>query len=139
MLGVPSIAVSLATRDADSDYSCAANFAADLVDVARQKRKSWSRRTFLNVNVPNSRVKGVRITSQGRRDYYAKVEQRVDPRSRVYFWIKQGFSRWEKNGMSDIAAIRDHYISVTPLHFDFTDYNVLDELQDWGLKFNGQE
>jgi 5'-nucleotidase len=138
MLGVPSIAVSLATREPGSDYSRAAAFAAELVSTARAKQKAWSRRTFLNVNVPVGRVRGVRITSQGRRDYYAKVEQRVDPRSRVYFWIKQGFSRWEKNGMSDIAAIRESYISVTPLHFDFTDYDVLDELQGWGLKYNGQ-
>ena len=91
----------------------------------------------MNVNVPRGKVHGVRVTSQGRRDYWAKVEERVDPRSRVYYWIKQGFSRWEKNGMSDIHALRSHYISVTPLQFDFTNYNALDELVSWDLRFNG--
>lgn len=138
MLGVPSIAVSLATKEKDADYSTAARFAAEMVEVVI-KKKDWGRRTFLNVNVPNEKVKGVRVTSQGRRDYWAKVEERVDPRSRVYYWIKQGFSRWEKNGMSDIHALRDRYISVTPLQFDFTNYNALDTVQSWNLKFNGKK
>ncbi len=136
MLGVPSIAVSLATKDEDADYSAAAGFASEIVRTLVEK-KDWSRRTFLNVNVPKGKVRGVRVTSQGRRDYWAKVEERVDPRSRVYYWIKQGFSRWEKNGMSDIHALRSHYISVTPLQFDFTNYNALDELVSWDLRFNG--
>lgn len=137
MLGVRSIAVSLATKGEDGDYSTAAAFAAEIVEVV-VKKKDWGPRTFLNVNVPTSKVKGVRITSQGRRDYWARVEERVDPRSRVYYWIKQGFSRWEKNGMSDIHALRDHYISVTPLQFDFTNYDALETLQSWNLKFNGK-
>lgn len=136
MLGRPSIAVSLATRSEDSDYSNATRFIAELVPTVLGKN-SWSRRTFLNVNVPDARIQGVRITSQGRREYFAKVEERIDPRSRVYYWIKKGFSRWEKNGMSDIAALRDRYISVTPLQFDFTAYSVLDELDSWKLNFNG--
>ncbi len=136
MLGVPSIAVSLASKDEDADYSAAAGFASEIVRTMVEK-KEWNRRTFLNVNVPRGKVHGVRVTSQGRRDYWAKVEERVDPRSRVYYWIKQGFSRWEKNGMSDIHALRNHYISVTPLQFDFTNYKALDELESWDLRFNG--
>ena len=57
---------------------------------------------------------------------------------RVYYWIKQGFSRWENNGMSDIAAVRERFISVTPLQFDFTAYNALEELSTWELRFNGR-
>ncbi len=91
MLGVRSLAVSLATKGEDADYGIAAAFAAEITDVV-VKKKDWGRRTFLNVNVPNNKVRGVRVTSQGRRDYWAKVEERVDPRSRVYYWIKQGFT-----------------------------------------------
>ena len=138
MLGVPSLAISLASKDEDADYGVAAKFAAEITEIVVTK-KDWGRRTFLNVNVPSSKVKGVRVTSQGRRDYWAKVEERVDPRSRVYYWIKQGFSRWEKNGMSDIHALRDHFISVTPLQFDFTNYNALDTVESWNLSFNGKK
>ena len=134
ILGIPSFAVSLASKS-DQDYSVAAEFAAHLALVLQDKK--LPRRTYLNVNVPLGEVTGVRITSQGHRNYWAKVEERVDPRSRVYFWIKQGISRWERNGISDIHAIREKMISVTPLHIDFTNYSVLDELTSWGLSFNG--
>ncbi len=134
ILGIPSFAVSLISKS-DEDYSVAAEFAGHLARVLQDKK--LPRRTYLNVNVPVGEVAGVRITSQGHRNYWAKVEERVDPRSRVYFWIKQGISRWERNGVSDIHAVREKMISVTPLHIDFTNYSALDELTSWGLSFNG--
>ncbi len=134
MLGVRSFAVSLASKESE-DFRTAAEFAAQLAQIVAGK--SLPQQTFLNVNVPVGKVEGVRITSQGRRDYRANVERRVDPRSRVYFWIKQGFSRWERNGVSDITAVRENLISVTPLHIDFTNYRALDELASWGLNWNG--
>ncbi len=137
MLGVPALAISLASKVDDADYSDAAHFGTMMAKTLVEKQ-NWGRRTFLNVNVPSAKVKGVRITAQGRRDYWAKVEERIDPRSRVYYWIKQGFSRWEKNGMSDIAAVRERFISVTPLQFDFTAYNALEELSTWELRFSDE-
>ena len=134
MLGITSFAISLASK-ASVDYKTAAEFAVQLARIVAAKQ--LPRHTFLNVNVPAGKVEGVRITSQGKRDYRANVEQRVDPRSRVYFWIKQGFSRWERNGVSDITAVRENLISVTPLHIDFTNYQALDELASWGLNWNG--
>jgi 5'-nucleotidase len=134
MLGITSFAVSLASKVSE-DYRIAGEFSVQLAQIVT--RKKLPRQTFLNVNVPAGKVDGVRITSQGRRDYRANVEKRVDPRSRVYFWIKQGFSRWERDGISDIMAVRDNLISVTPLHIDFTNYQALDELASWGLNWNG--
>ena len=136
MLGLPALAISLANKDEHPDFSDAAHFGTMIAKILGEKQ-DWGRRTFLNVNVPSAKVKGVRITAQGRHDYAAKVEERIDPRSRVYEWIKQGLGGWEKNGMSDIAAIRERFISVTPLQFDFTAYNALAELSDWELRFNG--
>lgn len=134
ILGIPSFAVSLASK-LDGDYSTAAEFSVEL--AMRMRKQKLPRRTFLNVNVPPGEVKGVRITSQGSRSYRAAVEERVDPRSRVYFWIKQGFSRWERNGVSDMIAVREQMISVTPLHIDFTNYDALEEVASWDLSWNG--
>jgi 5'-nucleotidase len=137
MLGVPSMAISLASKDPEADYAQAASFAAQLAPLVAGK-KEWSRRTFLNVNVPDSKVRGVRITSQGRRASWTKVEERVDPASRIYYWMKQGFSKGERDGAaSDVSALRDSYISITPLQFDFTAYSVLEELLSWDVRFNG--
>ena len=134
MLGIRAFAVSLASKT-HGDYSHAAAFAAQLARLLDEK--TLPRRTFLNVNVPVGQIRGVRVTSQGRREYRAKVEERVDPRSRVYFWIKEGFSRWEKNGVSDITAVRESHISVTPLQIDLTNYKALDDVVSWNMKWNG--
>lgn len=134
MLGITSFAVSLTSKTSE-EFGTASEFAVQLAQIVT--RKKLPRQTFLNVNVPTGDVEGIRITNQGSGDYRANVEKRVAPRSRVSFWIKQGFSRWERNGISDIAAVRENLISVTPLHIDFTNYNALDELASWGLNWNG--
>ncbi len=134
MLGITSFAVSLASKTSE-EFGTASEFAVQLAQIVT--RKKLPRQTFLNVNVPTGDVEGIRITSQGSGDDRANVEKRADPRSRVYFWIKHGFSRWERNGISDIAAVHENLISVTPLHIDFTNYDALDELASWGLNWNG--
>ena len=134
ILGITSFAVSLASKLSE-DYRTAAEFAVQLARILIEK--SLPGRTFLNVNVPTGKVEGVRITNQGSRDQWARLEKRVDPGSRVYSWLKQGFGRREQNGMSDIAAVRENLISVTPLHVDFTNYHALDELSSWGVNWNG--
>jgi 5'-nucleotidase len=138
MLGVAAIAVSLASKDDEADYRVAAAFATQLVQIVLAK-PAWSRRMFLNVNVPHATPRGVRITSQGRRDQRMTVQERADPASKIYYWLKQGFGRSEMDGpgLSDIGALRDRYISVTPLHYDFTAYTALEELLSWNLSLNG--
>jgi 5'-nucleotidase len=129
MLGITSFAVSLASKQSE-DFATAAEFALQLAQIVSEKK--LPHRTFLNVNVPIGKVEGVRITSQGRPN--------PDPRdagARLYSWIKQGWSGAERNGISDIAAVRESLISVTPLHVDFTNYHALDELASWGLNWNG--
>lgn len=134
MLGITSFAVSLVSKTSE-EFATASEFALQLAEIIT--RKKLPRQTFLNVNVPTGDVKGIRITNQGNGDGRASAEKRVDPPSPVFFWRKQGFSRWDRNGISDIAAVRENLISVTPLHVDFTNYNALDELASWGLNWNG--
>ena len=130
MLGITSFAVSLASKQSE-DFRTAAEFAVQLAQIVAEK--TLPPRTFLNVNVPLGKVEGVRITSQGSR---TGAEPR-DAGARLYSWIKQGWSGAERNGISDIAAVRENLISVTPLHIDFTNYHALDELASWGLNWNG--
>ena len=82
-------------------------------------------RTFLNVNVPQGDVKGVRVTVQARRNHITKVDRRLDPRKRPYFWIEEAQDDWEPHDRSDRQAVHDGYISVTPLQPDLTDHGAL--------------
>ena len=129
MLGVPSMAVSLASKDGDADYSHAAAFAAQILPVLAGK-KEWSRRTFLNVNVPPGRPKGFRVTVQAARNHITSVGERRDPKGKPYYWIEEGQDEWQPHDRSDYQAVRDGYVSVTPLHPDLTAHQTLPQVEE---------
>ena len=89
-------------------------------------------RGFYNVNVPNiapSEIRGVRGTRLGIRTYGYGVERREDPRGNAYYWIGGGGLDCEELEGSDCDAVRDGYISITPLKTDWTDFAALDTLK----------
>ncbi len=126
--GVPSIAVSLAAR-MDSDFTQASAFAAKLASMVLEK--GLPERTLLNVNVPPGTPAGVAITVQGRREHEGTILEGLDPRRRTYYWIEEASDRWVKDEMSDIHAVRQGLISVTPLHTDTTHHAVLQAFRAW--------
>ena len=91
---------------------------------------------LFNVNLPAcppGEVKGVRVTALGRRRYSEAITRAQDPSGREYFWIGGGSVHWEGPGDSDFQAVRDGYVSVTPLHLDLTNYRLLEEIRGWNL------
>ena len=93
--------------------------------------------TLLNVNVPavsKSKIKGVLVTQQGKSlwdDYY---DSRLDPNRREYFWLTGKMKILDRGKGFDQIAVNENYISVTPVHYDLTDYDMLDKLKKWKLK-----
>jgi 5'-nucleotidase len=128
--GVPSIAVSLAVREArELDFSPAAAFTARLAAIVLTR--GLPERTLLNVNVPPGAPSGVAVTVQGRREHEGTILEGLDPRRRTYYWIEEGTDRWHKDEMSDIHAVRSGLISVSPLQSDTTYHGVLGALRGW--------
>ncbi|HEY6853786.1 MAG TPA: hypothetical protein VI139_06040, partial [Gemmatimonadales bacterium] len=92
------------------------------------------RGTFLNVNVPPGVPRGARITRIGRRDYCATVVEKLDPRGRAYYWIGGDEQGHEHIPGSDCDAVFDSgLVSVTPLHLDLTQQQLVEELKGWEL------
>ena len=94
------------------------------------------RETLFNVNlppVPPDEVRGVRVTSLGQRRYADSITRADDPSGREYFWIGGGVASWKGAEDSDFQAIEDGYVSVTPLHLDLTNYELLEDVRSWGL------
>ena len=81
--------------------------------------------TMLNINVPYGPNKGFRATVQARRNHVTVVSERIDPRNRPYYWIEEGENEWEPHDRSDYQAVRDGYMSITPLHPDMTAHDAL--------------
>jgi len=128
LLGIPSLAVSLRATRSTYDFSHAARAAAALADGIR--RSPLPPRTFLNINVPKGQPKGYRVTVQAKRNHVTSVAERTDPKGRPYFWIEEGQNEWEPHDRSDYQAVRDGYVSVTPLHPDLTAYGALQAVED---------
>ena len=135
--GIPAFAMSVA-GDGDLDFRAAAQFAKRL--GGEILRRGLPRDTLLNVNVPNvppEAIRGVAVTRQGRRVYSETVVQKIDPRGRAYYWIGGAAPLWEHLGETDYEAVSAGWISLTPLHLDLTNHQVIDELKTWGLSLNG--
>jgi 5'-nucleotidase len=123
LLGIPSLAVSLRMTRGEYDFRYAARAAATLGRVLLEHK--LPSRTFLNLNVPDGQPKGFRVTVQAKRNHVTSVAERHDPKGRSYFWIEEGQNEWEPHDRSDYQAVRDGYVSVTPLQPDLTAYQAL--------------
>jgi 5'-nucleotidase len=128
LLGIPAVAVSLQFTRGAFDFSHAARAAAMLSEqVLRQPLPA---RTFLNINVPGGTPKGIRVTVQAKRNHVTSVAERHDPKGRPYYWIEEGQNEWEPHDRSDYQAVRDGYVSVTPLHPDLTAHHALGAVEE---------
>jgi 5'-nucleotidase len=128
LLGVPSIAVSLRQTRGAYDFSFAAAAAVQMAEA--MLARPLPLRTFLNINVPKGEPKGYRVTVQAKRNHITSVAERHDPKGRPYFWIEEGQDEWQPHDRSDYQAVRDGYISVTPLHPDLTAHDRLSLIED---------
>ena len=128
LLGVPGLAVSLRATRGDYDFRYAAQAAATLADA--MLRRPLPSRTFLNVNVPKGQPKGFRVTVQAKRNHVTSVAERRDPKGRAYFWIEEGQNDWHPHDRSDYQAVRDGYVSITPLHPDLTAHDALGAVEE---------
>ena len=123
LLGIPSIGVSLRQTRGDYDFTYAARAAAAIAGAIL--RQPLPGRTFLNINVPKGEPKGYRVTVQAKRNHVTSVAERHDPKGHPYYWIEEGQNEWEPHDRSDYQAVRDGYVSVTPLHPDLTAHHAL--------------
>ena len=133
--GVPGIAVSLDLPEGhldEIDFRPAARAASRI--VARVLENGLPPEILLNVNVPFLRdedVQGFRLTRQGLRVYHGRLDERTDPRGRPYYWIGGDAPTGVPERGTDIGALAEGFISVTPLQLDLTAYRVLADLDSW--------
>lgn len=134
ILGIPSIAVSL-TAYQNLDFAYAAKFSARLALLVAEK--SLPQRTLLNVNVPNvpeTEIKGVMITKQGISVWKDRFDVRRDPANREYFWLTGEMDVLDTELDTDQVAVRNNYVSITPVRYDLTDRQMFETMKSWGVE-----
>lgn len=130
--GVPGIAFSLGSVEnglAALDYQEAAQIACQVVEASLPHQLPEG--ILLNVNIPllpYGQVKGFRITRQGLRVYNDRLDRRVDPRGRPYYWIGGDSPTGIPEDGTDIGALAEGYVSITPIQLDLTAYPIMAEI-----------
>jgi 5'-nucleotidase len=137
-LGLPSIAVSLLyVNDVPMDFARAAVFARQTIEKILSAGLNPGRIVSVNLPAlrPGENPTGVKVVRQCTRPWVDTYERRTDPRGRDYYWNSSVFTLGDSEEDTDVAALRDGYITVTPLQFDLTHRIMLMEWQDldWRL------
>jgi 5'-nucleotidase len=128
ILGVPGLALSLVARD-NFDFTDAAAFA--VVATRKVLEEGLPEGTLLNINLPPGPIKGVKVTRQGIKNARPVISEHIDPRGKAYFWIGEEYFELNSVEGTDYHAVKDGYVSVTPLRSDMTDHRALTALETW--------
>jgi len=134
ILGIPSIAVSLATFS-NPDFSFAARFARKLGTTVLE-RGGLPAGTLLNVNVPavpDGDIAGVEVTINSDSRFEDIFEKRLDPRKRIYYWSAGVEQTYDLQPGTDSGALRAKKVSITPIHFDMTAHQHLPLIKGWNV------
>jgi len=133
--GIPGIAVSLETIDNHIgvvDYGPAARAASKVVRQVIEN--GLSHEILLNINVPflpDEKIRGVILTRQGLRVYHSRLDERTDPRNKPYYWIGGDAPTGVPERGTDVGALAEGFVSVTPLQLDLTAYRAFTDLNTW--------
>ena len=102
--------------------------------VQRVLAEGLPKDTLLNINIPNCRPAdqaGYAWTTQGRRTYGDVIVQKADPRGRPYYWIGSGKPIWTHTHGTDVEAVREGKVSITPVHLNLTNFEAIEDLRSW--------
>ncbi len=139
----PGIAFSLGTNETHREplsYFAAARIANQIVEKALDRHLQSD--YLLNVNIPYlppEEIKGIRITRQGLRVYRDRLDRRMDPRGRPYFWIGGDAPTGVAEVGTDIGALSEGYVSINPIQLDLTMYTAIPALGNWDWKMPGDD
>lgn len=132
IMGFPSIAASFEISEQYADVHDAAKVARGIIErIIKHKLPKGS---LLNVNVPSlpsSRIKGVKVTRQFAQDFKETFDKRKDPGGKEYYWLVGTDKSIHFEEGTDVSAINDGYISITPLRYDLTDHVLYKRMSEW--------
>jgi 5'-nucleotidase len=131
LLGIPSLAVSM-SQHAATHFETAAQVAVDLVQ--RHQQNPLPSAALLNINVPDiplAQINGSLVTRLGKRHKAEPVVKAKSPRGETVYWVGAAGAAQDAGEGTDFHAVQHHFVSVTPLQIDLTQYQQLDSLREW--------
>ncbi len=128
---IPSIGFSLLDLSIEADFTAAKKYARILVEhLLSNKQKD--KHVCLNVNIPKGdekMIKGIKICKQAYAKYEEEFDERKDPHGRRYYWLTGEFINFDKRKDTDVWALKNNFVSVVPVQFDLTNYELKKKLE----------
>lgn len=135
--GIPSIGFSLLDYDSDADFTECGNFVSEIAKKVLAEGLPES--TCLNVNIPaisKNKINGIKICRQSKAKWVEEFDAKKDPRGQDYFWLTGYFDKLDVEPDTDQWALDNNYVSIVPMHYDFTAHKEITTIKKWQL--NGQ-
>lgn len=132
MENIPSIGFSLASFDADADFSGAQTIVKKVIEMALEK--SFPDHVCLNVNIPDlpsEQIKGIKLCRQAHAFWADRFDKRLDQFGKPYYWLTGEFSNEDKGEDTDLSALEQGYASIVPTQFDMTAYKSMEHFKNW--------
>ena len=141
IMDIPSMAISVTNHEA-TDFRFAAKISQLLAEELAGKDLPLG--TLLNINVPDipeEQIAGIKLTRQGKSKWDDIYVRRIDPYGKNYYWLTGNLMEVDTEIETDQAAIRKNYVSVSPIHFDLTDYETFERMKNWKIEnlLNGKK
>ena len=128
---IPSIGFSLTDLSIDADFTAAGKYARIIVEKLLGGR-TLDKHLCLNVNIPavsEKLIKGIKICRQAYAKYQEEFDERKDPHGKKYYWLTGEFVNFDKGKDTDVWALKNNYVSVVPVQFDLTNYQLKQQLE----------
>ncbi len=130
IMGLPALAISLDSHK-EADFTYAARMARKMVKLIGNKNIFQGSAVNMNIPcLPEEKIKGVVVVRQGKANIIESYEKRTDPRDNVYYWISGESLTVAEDLQTDIGALAAGYVTITPIQYDLTKYELLPELQE---------
>jgi 5'-nucleotidase len=134
IMDVPAIAISVTSHEA-RDFKYAGKVA--IMIAQKVIKHGLPRGTLINVNVPNfpeKEIAGILVTEQSKAKWDDIYVKRTDPFGKDYYWLTGKLVEIENENQSDQFAIKNKFVSITPIHFDLTDYDTFKKMKSWDIE-----
>ena len=128
--GIPSVGFSILDYSMEADFSAAKIYVKKIAEAMLSKK--LDKHLLFNVNfpaVPESLIKGIKVCRQAYAKYEEAFIERKDPHGKNYYWLTGEFINFDKGKDTDVWALANNYISLVPIQFDFTNYELKKELE----------
>lgn len=127
--GIPSIGFSLCDHSIEADFTASKHYAA--IIIKKMLTGKFKKNICLNVNIPKApleMIAGIKVCKQAKGNWEEDFDERIDPNGKTYYWLTGKFVIYDKSSDTDEWALANNFISLVPVQYDVTDYEVLSDL-----------